>query len=122
MPVHMVVGVVGVVRDRELREHHQHRVAVRRVGAPVHQRQGVGQRAADTRARFIELVRFGDDALEDRRQHPVERRHRLRREACFGDGPAVDLAVEHRQRAEEEDDDQYVAEHQAEPGVQPRHR
>ena len=46
-----------------------------------------------------------------RRRKPDHRRH-----------PAVDLAVEHRQRAHPEDREQKPAQHDAGPGVQPVHR
>jgi hypothetical protein len=45
----------------------------------------------------------------------------MRSKARFGNRPAVDLAVEHRQRAEEKAPHQPEAQHQAEPGVQPGH-
>ena len=101
----------------------QHRIAMRRVGAPVHQRQLRRAAAPPTRSRATSSSSgSGVISFEDRRQHGVEGRHRLRLEARLGDRPAIDLAVEHRQRAEEERDHQHVAQHQAEPGVQPAHR
>src|SRR5256885_13896782 len=51
----------------------------------------------------------------------VVRGHGRRLEARGRNGPAVDLAVEHRQRAKEEGGHEHEAEHQPEPGVQPGH-
>ena len=44
--VHVIVGVLRVVRDRELGEHREHRVTMGGVGAPVFDRHGDGQRTA----------------------------------------------------------------------------
>jgi len=111
------------VRHFEADEHGEHRIAMRGERAPGPGRQLRGQWLLHAPGGQLALVRIGLGHLaKTRREDVVERGHWLRGDARLRQAPAIDLAIEHRHRAEEEGDHQDEAEHQAKPGVQPRHR
>jgi hypothetical protein len=74
--------------------HPQHRVAMRGVRAPVHQRQLRLEWPTYPLARQFQLVLIGMHLLEDGPEAMIERGHHPRLEAGRGNGPAIDLALE----------------------------
>jgi hypothetical protein len=113
--VHVVVPVrVARIRHREAGAHQQHRVAVRRVGPELLGLQALARRHRELRRvgeprHLVGVVlRVGLQCREDGLQRLVERGHRLGLEARLRQRPAVDLAVEHRECAEEKTGHQHV--------------
>ena len=118
---HRVFGVFGMGQLIACK-HPQHRVAVGGVSTPAFDHRKVLRHGA-IHAAFggFDGLCAGFHVLKDRQQHLVERRHGLRRKARRRDRPAVNLAVEHRERAEEKNNHQHKAQHEAKPRVQPGH-